>query len=202
MIANPKLGPIPYYRVADTVFVGQAPGAGLVTIPCAPTMGKTEVAPIVSGALLGNSGERLAQLLEMTLPQFALFKRINLNAKYPGPAGKKGDAFDMAEGKAAAVALLLQPRNTHYVLLGAKVAAAFGFAFEPLKVHIHLRTEPKNQRTGRKFLILPHPSGIVLFWNEPFNVFRARRALHDFLAEDIQPYQPMKKPTNEAGGVS
>lgn len=54
------------------------------------------------------------------------------------------------------------------VLLGAKVARAFGFKYEPFTVH-HGGAEP--------VVILPHPSGRSRAWNEPGAYERARRTL-------------------------
>jgi hypothetical protein len=61
------------------------------------------------------------------------------------------------------------------VLLGAKVAKAFGYQFIPF-VTIDLR-----------FLILPHPSGLCRLWNQPGAYDRARLALREFGALDGEP---------------
>lgn len=60
------------------------------------------------------------------------------------------------------------------VLLGAEVAGCFGFKGEPLE----LRVDMDLRKT---YLLFPHPSGINLWWNEEFNVFRAKRRLREFL---------------------
>lgn len=60
-----------------------------------------------------------------------------------------------------------------FVLLGAKVASAFGLAFEPFE-NARL-SAPAGELP---FVMLPHPSGRCRLWNEPGSVERAREALH------------------------
>lgn len=60
------------------------------------------------------------------------------------------------------------------VLLGAKVAGAFGLDFRPFTV---VRSGLGECDDGRRFVILPHPSGLCRIWNEPRAFERARAAL-------------------------
>lgn len=61
-------------------------------------------------------------------------------------------------------ALLIARRGGPIVLLGTRVAAAFGVPYRPFR------------RDGR-LLVLPHPSGLCRAWNDPQSAPRARRAL-------------------------
>jgi len=68
-------------------------------------------------------------------------------------------------------ARLLTTGTGPVVVLGAKVSAAFGLAFEPYA----------NTTLGdpvRAAVILPHPSGLCRLWWEPGAYERARRALN------------------------
>ena len=83
-----------------------------------------------------------------------LFDFVNLLDSYPGrSASGVGDAFDFKAARAAASGIPLVSRPV-VLLLGSNVARAFGL--------------PNNvlQWQGN-ILVLPHPSGINHFWNEP-----------------------------------
>lgn len=121
--------------------------------------------------LEGHNAEKLARLLGILPAHFVnRYARINLNSEWIGKVGK-GDVFDLAEGRRAA-AVLLQGSWTHYVLLGKQVAKSFDVREGFLETVHH----------GRKhFFILPHPSGINRWWNEPENVTSAGIELRRFL---------------------
>jgi hypothetical protein len=68
----------------------------------------------------------------------------------------------------AAVDALRADGKSLFVLLGAKVASAFGHKFEPF-------TAPVTTE-----LILPHPSGLNRMWSEPGMFDRAREAIANF----------------------
>lgn len=137
------------------IFVGQGPGK--------------DAAPYCP--LEGHNAVRLGRLLDISASDFILdFARINLNSEWIGKAGK-GDVFDAAEGRRAA-AVLLQGSWSHYVLLGKNVAKCFDVKDEFLSTICH----------GRKhFFVLPHPSGINRWWNEPKNIASAEQELCRFL---------------------
>jgi hypothetical protein len=100
------------------------------------------------------------------------FRCLNLLQAFPGKAGK-GDAFPIAPARSAAA----QVRGRRLLLLGRNVARAFGHADAPL-----LRWE---RRGGRLVAVLPHPSGINVWWNEPRNRRAARRFLRETLEEVV-----------------
>jgi len=113
-----------------------------------------------------SAGARLARLV-LAMPSrgeyLKRFDRVNLCAsKWSVP---------IAREKAREIGL--EPGRTHVVLLGSKVATAFGFAFEPFKV---AQSGPRHMAM-KTYVILPHPSGLCRLWNEPQAFERARAAL-------------------------
>jgi hypothetical protein len=167
------------------VFVGQGPnqtswkrglelGARFAK-DCSPTaFAKDYVARL---AITGAIGQRLAEMLGISVGAFAQrYHRENLNARWNGKSGK-GDIFDKIEGKARAQILLQNTSFTKFVLCGSMVTRCFGYNFAERAVPC-VRVD---RDTKRQFLIIPHPSRIVAWWNEPFNCFRARRALREFV---------------------
>lgn len=59
------------------------------------------------------------------------------------------------------------------VLLGAKVCSAFAVPFDPFKSNV-MDIPPDIQR---RWVVLPHPSGLSRLWNAPGSYERARRVL-------------------------
>lgn len=88
------------------------------------------------------------------------FDRVNLCD------GKWG----MKEARARAVEIAKGPDHP-IVLFGSKVCAAFNLPFEPFR-----HTNPLSKR---KYVILPHPSGLSRAWNEPGAYERARAVLRE-----------------------
>lgn len=130
----------------------------------------------------GASGRRLARLVGVSFEELcgrSLMK--NVLAEYPGPAGAggrggKGDRFPMREARRAVEAF--DPEGaTYVVLLGALVAEAFGVVarpFEPLLFYGF-----SGSPCGA---VLPHPSGVSRWWNDPVNELRAARFLREVWA--------------------
>jgi hypothetical protein len=94
------------------------------------------------------------------------FELANLLDAWPGPAGK-GSAFPLAEARAAADLLDLGGRRV--ILCGWRVAAALDF-----RAPAYLRW---RDHRGARMAVLPHPSGVNRWWNDPGNRRRARRFL-------------------------
>jgi uracil-DNA glycosylase len=115
----------------------------------------------------GSSGARLAALLGRPLDE--VFDLRNLLDSWPGPAGK-ASAFDSRAARASAYEIrrqaLLARKRPRLVLVGRRVARAFDVRGDYLVWQRH---------HGLRVAILPHPSGIVRWWNDPANVERARR---------------------------
>ena len=123
-------------------------------------------------AVTGKLGEKLARMLRVhPLRLYSRCGRANLNARWNGKNGK-GDAFNAEEGKAAAERLLSN-KDGNFVLLGRAVARCFGLGDADFC---------SVAKVGpRQFLILPHPSGINAWWNNPANERKASRALRKFV---------------------
>ncbi len=143
----------------NVLFVGQAPGR--------------KSGPPLSG----RAGAVLAALAGLPQDEFErIFPRTNLLRRFPGKRGK-GDAFPTeVAGRAARTLLRRLPLNARLVLLGAGVARAFGLRARPLEV-LDLG------RRGAVALLVPHPSGVNLWWNRPENRTAAAEALRAFLRE-------------------
>lgn len=119
--------------------------------------------------LAGRAGARLADLMGLSLEEYlATFERVNLLDAYPGSAGK-GAQFPLLPAMVRALELR-SGLWTHYLLCGRRVAAAFGFREDAR----YLRWYPLD---GKHYGVVPHPSGIVRWYNDPQNRARARRWL-------------------------
>jgi uracil-DNA glycosylase len=119
----------------------------------------------------GRSGLFLARLLGIEHEQLSeLFELRNLIARWPGKDGK-GDLFPLAVARLEADAVPIAGRTV--VLAGTQVATAFGVAKLDRLVWHRLR--------GAKIGIIPHPSGLNRWWNEPENRDAARRFLRSCL---------------------
>ncbi len=110
----------------------------------------------------GCSGHRLCCLIlgMQRRAYIDLFYRVNLCVgKWSAKAARE-----------RAEALLTCPGR--WVLLGAKVSAAFKVPFVPFEIS-----------EGGTILVLPHPSGLCRLWNEPGAIDRARAAMQLFVRE-------------------
>ncbi len=171
---------------SNLVFVGQGPNktawhrgleAGKSLRPADPDSFARDYCARV--AITGAVGGKLAAMLEIEPRAMMKFRRINLNARWNGKSGK-GDLFDRAEAETTARLLIeTAPGPTLFVLLGAEVGRAFGVRGDWLGVTAKWRDVPRAQM---QFLLFPHPSGINLWWNDSFNVYRAKKRLREFVA--------------------
>lgn len=123
-----------------------------------------EASNLPSGeAFGGRSGRFLASLLGVGLPEFmATFDRVNLLSTWPGRSGgRKGHLFPLGEARRAA--LVMDLRGRHVVLAGRRVASAFGIGKAAF-------LEPAEAGKGEaSCVVVPHPSGIVRWYNLPAN---------------------------------
>lgn len=83
---------------------------------------------------------------------------------FPGKEGR-GDAFPMREARARVDSLVPKLAGNVVVLLGKRVAAAFG-----MKRPKYLE---RVKHRGLDVVVLPHPSGVNRWWNDARNVHRA-----------------------------
>lgn len=121
-------------------------------------------------ALAGIERERLEERAELA----------NLVDAFPGKAkGKgKGDAFSVAAGRTAALALRPKLAGRLVIVVGRHVATALGGAVrdaEELAIGLD---------DGFAFARLPHPSGVNLWWNDRGNAARAGKLLRGLLGDD------------------
>lgn len=106
----------------------------------------------------GCSGHRLCRLvLGLTDDEYMdRFDRVNLcDGKWSIKSARER-------------ADLLRHTHSRHILLGAKVAAAFGVEFKPFEVI-------------QSLLVLPHPSGLNRMWQEQGAFERARKAVTAYL---------------------
>ena len=136
---NPKNDP------ARLVLVGQAPGSAAQ--PSAP--------------LEGRIGRMLSELIGISFEEYLRgTERLNLITHWMGKAGK-GDVWNPRAAERRAEKLKPELAGRTAVLLGRNVAAAFGLKQLPWMTF----AEMNDGKVG----IIPHPSGIVLWWNEEKN---------------------------------
>lgn len=106
----------------------------------------------------GRSGDRLRALLGRELED--VFDVRNLLPAWAGPAGK-GSLWPRIEARHAALALLPEIEGRRVVMCGRRVASAFGVRPDvPFLTWLPLD----------RYAVIPHPSGVVRWWNEPGNV--------------------------------
>lgn len=156
--ANTGKGPFRRLEGVSLTIVGQAPNRHGLSDP--------------DEVLTGRSGRKIAEIAGLSFDDFLFIRRVNLNKRWNGKAGK-GDRFMMSEGRASAQRLLDEDHGGGMVLLGRSVAKCFGLEkCEPLTTVLAY---------GRRFFIMPHPSGVNRWWNDPKNVKAAKRSLRRFI---------------------
>lgn len=152
-----------------TVIVGQAPSR--TSDPAEP--------------LSGRSGQRLAELCGITMPDFLeRFERINLLVGWQGKNGK-GDRFEPGAAPERVAQALLYLRARNVIILGAINSTSLGVIWPKLSFR------PFN---AGNFAWCPHPSGINVWWNDRVNVAMARR----FWTEAAQGLLPGLSPRQPA----
>lgn len=117
----------------------------------------------------GRSGDRLRKLVDLDR-----FELRNLLDAYPGKKGK-GTLWDATGAcvRACEVAAGLEGRSV--VFVGRRVSTAFGHSrLDWCRWH--------REERGFEVAAIPHPSGIVRFWNDPANVSAVREFLESTLA--------------------
>lgn len=119
---------------------------------------KNEVIPQTLG---GRVGKRLAKFAGITIQEYLeTFDRMNLLIERQDTA-EHGFQFDMQQAKENARNLrLMFPERRRIILLGKRVAEAFQL---PL---IYF----EEMRADHIYTIIPHPSGINRWYNEPRNI--------------------------------
>lgn len=133
----------------------------------------------------GRSGMRIAELMGLDVERedwYELlretFEPLNLLPDYLGKR-ERGDVFTMSIGRTMARALIEEFAGSRWVLVGAKVCRCFDVDAGRAPRCQWIDLAPR--RVGH-VAMLPHPSGLNLWYNEPANVERARA----FLTEEVE----------------
>lgn len=119
----------------------------------------------------GRVGAKLVDLLgvdDVTYHEATI--RVNLIASWPGKAGK-GDRFNRETAINSARAMAPFLAGHRVVFLGGGVARAFG----------RPRLPPLSwgSTTSYDYALLPHPSGVSLWWNLPSNQVAAYKFMRE-----------------------
>lgn len=156
---------LPFRREVDTMtqrplLIGQAPG---------PTGQPGE------RALSGRGGARLASIAEISLDEFlARVDTRNLLEEFPGRA-TRGDLFPLTVARERAEIVKAQEAEREVLIfVGMGVADAFDFDEPPC-------TWRRIAFPRRRLGMIPHPSGLNLWYNDETNVRQARIFLREIL---------------------
>lgn len=100
----------------------------------------------------------------------------NLLETFPGHAAGKGDHFPRRRARRCAKKMCGSLRGRTVLLAGKRVAEAFGVVTDYLTWHDH----PE----GFRAVVIPHPSGVNRWWNDPENRRRFLRFARAVLEDD------------------
>lgn len=153
-------------RRSNIVFVGQAPSRSTRGLP----------------PLSGRSGRRLASLLGVDESELRRrYVLVNLLDGWPGKGDSdhpQGDRFPMSAARTAARKMIPKLVGCRVVMCGKNVRDAFGLGREFFEI------SDARLSIGDKmfeYCVIPHPSGVSRFWNDPENVDKVRRFLRSFV---------------------
>lgn len=120
--------------------------------------------------LSGRSGAKIRALFGDYWSKVEPFvKFYNVLPAFEGKNGK-GDAFPMNKARLAAVGLRRKIKENILIFLGRDVGKAFGIGAP------YFFVMPFDLKRGvglRLAIVVPHPSGINIWWNESRNVVAA-----------------------------
>lgn len=159
-------------KTKKTILLGEAPGRGFDDQP----------------AFSSRSGQRLSELLGVDVRQ--VFKCQNLLPAWPGKGSSKGAAFPAVEARQAAEQFMQrlclasmdrEGRDRRIILAGTRVAKAMRVRpGVPILTWTSFWVGSTTHWCGdHEFAVLPHPSGVNRWWNDPACVERARQFLLD-----------------------
>lgn len=121
----------------------------------------------------GSAGARLARVLGYDDEGYlATFERRNLiyGQKWSVPRARSAASLLVRDA-------IVEGGDHAFVLLGARVSAAFGVPFEVL-TRRYLSVAPSPAIVA---LVVPHPSGLSRAWNDPTMAPRVREAVQGLL---------------------
>ncbi len=139
-----------------------------------------------SKPLTGAAGRRIAALMGLTsFGYLRRFDRVNVFDRFPGRKGK-GDEFPLDAARFRAFAI-----SSSYTIDGARPFVLFfgrktGQAFYFREPYLVWGTSALFG-TSTRCAVVPHPSGINRWWNDPANVRRARRFLRTLPERKVTP---------------
>lgn len=88
------------------------------------------------------------------------------------------DRWSVPAARSAADQILAEhPAHDRMVLLGARVAAAFGLSFRDHLCEVRRELVGTTSPQVRDVLVVPHPSGLSRAWNDPATAPRVRAAV-------------------------
>lgn len=147
-----------HVAVVKPLLIGEAPGR------------------VAGRPLEGRCGERMAALAGVTPEAFyRATERRNVLDEWPGAATDKGARFPRLRASIAAGRLLAHFSPDRLVLLlGYRVARAFG---------VKLRYFEEASILRARVYVIPHPSGVNVWYNDPANVRRAERFMREVLTD-------------------
>lgn len=202
--ARPPIAAFRRERPAPYVLVGEAPNRAVENFP------GIWLAPDRTGK--GHSANRLARHLDLDRTAFLrTFDRTNLLTRWPGrvEAGRAGDRWPAAEAFDEVPRLAAQLVGRRAILLGRRVATAFGLGgldfmrWRDLEVWTSgpgVRSGSSGSRESTydpevespfparfRVAVLPHPSGANRWWNRRGNVEVARTWLRGLLFDAFGP---------------
>ena len=141
------------------LIVGEAPGKG--GDPTKP--------------IEGRIGARLADCCDLTMAEFlATFDRVNLLQVQPQDGGK-GATFNVQEARRVAYSMTQHSDwpGRLALILGKRAGAAFGF--------VQVDYFQKMALYGAIVYVVPHPSGLNRWWNDPENELQMMRFMRELI---------------------
>lgn len=135
-----------------TILLGEAPGRGHDDQP----------------AFSSRSGQFLSDLIGQDVRE--ALDCQNLLQKWPGRSAGKGALFPQDLARISARRFLEEvPQDARVIFAGQRVVKAFGFRKLPPLEWVH-------RYVGARFwcALLPHPSGVNRWWNDPEHLIDAR----------------------------
>ncbi len=135
----------------------------------------------------GPTSERVISLLGVADAEDLLSRFVvrNLFPAWPGRVfGEKGDAFPMSEARRLAEEMQAEMaacRAKRAVLFSIRLAEAFRVVATPFAVSV-----AEWHGATVEVAVIPHPSGIVRFWNEHESVERAKDFLTHFARRGLR----------------
>jgi len=126
----------------------------------------------------GDSGRRLAKIAGVDHGELlAMFEPANLLSEWPGRSGgRKGDSLPKSAVRRAWRRSRMELLGRRVVLASRRMAESLGVRVDRIGFMVWVSGALDGPA---EIAVIPHPSGIVRFWNNPVNVEAARR----FLAE-------------------